>query len=414
MKEKEKMLEKNNMTLMFEKMTKESIGKNQVSRNELSKKRSLQEKGITLIALVVTIIILLILAGVTLNIALSDNGLFSKTKEATEKYKQEQSDEEDIISQIATQMYSDEYVGAEVTGYTPTGDSSCTIDSNASGYNNTQTFNRDESMAWKVWDFDGTTLRIIGNPTSEALHLVGAKGYNNGVWAMDYICKELYSNTDLNINATVFKRSDILKVSNYNFSQGVNYGKGVKVSDLNGNEVPEIWEENDKYWQYENDEGKREVNIDKMGTKFEEIGKKGGTYGESVTAKNEEIIKHSLVNHNFEKSEFVNDNYYDLIFKDSNGDFIRNCWLGTRVTYFFAETGIVGFGFPEFGESVKEEGVVGIGHKSVFRTVENGEHEQEDKVRPMVSINIKENGCTLDMKKDTNGKRTITLSWKKE
>lgn len=40
------------------------------------------ERGITLIALVVTIIVLLILAGVTITYALSDNGIFSKAKEA--------------------------------------------------------------------------------------------------------------------------------------------------------------------------------------------------------------------------------------------------------------------------------------------------------------------------------------------
>lgn len=37
-----------------------------------------EEHGITLVALVVTIIILLILAGVTINMALGDNGLFIK------------------------------------------------------------------------------------------------------------------------------------------------------------------------------------------------------------------------------------------------------------------------------------------------------------------------------------------------
>ena len=41
-----------------------------------------KEKGITLVALVVTIIILLILAGVTITIALSDNGLFHKARES--------------------------------------------------------------------------------------------------------------------------------------------------------------------------------------------------------------------------------------------------------------------------------------------------------------------------------------------
>ena len=100
MKEKERMLDKNNMTLKLEKMTKQLIGRHEISRCELSKKRSLQERGITLIALVVTIIILLILAGVTLNMALSQDGLFSKTQEAADKYKQAQDDEEIEVEKI--------------------------------------------------------------------------------------------------------------------------------------------------------------------------------------------------------------------------------------------------------------------------------------------------------------------------
>ena len=39
------------------------------------------ERGITLVALVVTIVVLLILAGVTITYALSNNGLFTKAQE---------------------------------------------------------------------------------------------------------------------------------------------------------------------------------------------------------------------------------------------------------------------------------------------------------------------------------------------
>ncbi len=74
MREKRKTLDEKSENLKFEK---------------IAKKQKLQERGITLIALVVTIVILLILAGVTLNIALSDGGLFSKTKEAAKKYQTE-------------------------------------------------------------------------------------------------------------------------------------------------------------------------------------------------------------------------------------------------------------------------------------------------------------------------------------
>lgn len=61
------------------------------------------QSGITLIALVVTIIILLILAGVAINVALGDNGLFSKSKEAVEKHK-ESSAKEKISMSIGEYM----------------------------------------------------------------------------------------------------------------------------------------------------------------------------------------------------------------------------------------------------------------------------------------------------------------------
>ena len=57
MKGKERMSNKNNRTLRLEKIAKNPRVENQIFRNELSKKKSLQEKGITLIALVVTIVL---------------------------------------------------------------------------------------------------------------------------------------------------------------------------------------------------------------------------------------------------------------------------------------------------------------------------------------------------------------------
>ena len=46
---------------------------------------NLSEKGITLIALVVTIVVLLILAGVSINLITGENGIVSKAKQAAEK-----------------------------------------------------------------------------------------------------------------------------------------------------------------------------------------------------------------------------------------------------------------------------------------------------------------------------------------
>ena len=43
------------------------------------------ESGITLIALVVTIVVLLILAGITISLVFSENGIISKSKNAKEQ-----------------------------------------------------------------------------------------------------------------------------------------------------------------------------------------------------------------------------------------------------------------------------------------------------------------------------------------
>ena len=60
----------------------------------MTKKTSKREKGITLIALIVTIIVLLILAGVTISLVVGNQGIIGKTKDATLKYTQRQAEEQ--------------------------------------------------------------------------------------------------------------------------------------------------------------------------------------------------------------------------------------------------------------------------------------------------------------------------------
>ena len=71
---------------------------------KITKKKSMQEKGITLIALVVTIVILLILAGVTIATVTGDNGLFSKAKKATVEYEKEALKEEIRLAILDKQL----------------------------------------------------------------------------------------------------------------------------------------------------------------------------------------------------------------------------------------------------------------------------------------------------------------------
>lgn len=55
-------------------------------------------KGITLVALVVTIVILLILAGIAIVALTGDNGLFLRTQQAKEKTIQSRENEEDMLN----------------------------------------------------------------------------------------------------------------------------------------------------------------------------------------------------------------------------------------------------------------------------------------------------------------------------
>ena len=63
-------------------------------------------KGITLIALVITIIVLLILAGVTIAALSGDNGILTRAKEAKEKTKQAQEDEKQKLSNMENLLES--------------------------------------------------------------------------------------------------------------------------------------------------------------------------------------------------------------------------------------------------------------------------------------------------------------------
>ena len=68
------------------------------------KKHIKNNKGITLITLVITIILLIILAGIIINIGLSENGLFSRAKEAKNKYLTAEKEEEKLLNELYKQL----------------------------------------------------------------------------------------------------------------------------------------------------------------------------------------------------------------------------------------------------------------------------------------------------------------------
>ena len=78
-----------------------------------TKIKNKQERGITLIALVVTIVVLLILAGVSISLVLNNNGVISKAKDAKNQYAEAQTNEEKHFNEVTD--WIDTKVG-ETTG----------------------------------------------------------------------------------------------------------------------------------------------------------------------------------------------------------------------------------------------------------------------------------------------------------
>lgn len=146
-------------------------------------------------------------------------------------------------------------VGAYVNGYTPTiRTEGCTINEETSGMDYPQTFYTDEYMEWRIWDYkeDEKILRLISDkPTSERLFLLGAEGYNNGVWAMNEICRSCYSSGQSRVTVSNLKRSDIESITKYYHDKRpldeYTYGDEATFNS-NDFKFPMMWKQNDEKW----------------------------------------------------------------------------------------------------------------------------------------------------------------------
>ena len=158
----------------------------------MKNKRILKERGITLIALVVTIVVLLILAGVSLNAIFSENGIIKRAKDAQNKMDQATQNDLDSINEL------NNWIEGKING--------------SSGGNETG-----------------------GNTTLKSYEEAGKDANNNGVLT------ENASYTDSE-NATVtipkgFKVSDVAKTEDTDGEQTVS--TGLVIQDANGNEF--VW-----------------------------------------------------------------------------------------------------------------------------------------------------------------------------
>ena len=183
------------------------------------------EKGITLVALVVTIVVLLILAGVSINLVLGNNGIIAKAKEAETKSAEASQNDLKGMNALAEEMNNalgekpkvdlSKYKIGDSVNYTyDPASSSYTLESKYSGYSSNQTIAQTTGLTWKVLNVDkeNDTVDIIStNPTSSTVTFANILGYNNGPYLMNEICKAQYSNKTLGVNARSINLLDMEK-----------------------------------------------------------------------------------------------------------------------------------------------------------------------------------------------------------
>ncbi len=212
-------------------------------------KKYKSQRGITLIALVITIIILLILAGISIA-ALTNQGLFKNAKEAqnaTQKAEEEQGktlneyedeinkyleNDKKIDGKIVDRVNDGTIKVGDYVKYIPDTASTDTILQELNTYSgssaNTTSTLTQESLNWRILDIKNGQVRLISElPTTSTIALSSYNGYNNAVKLLDDTCNVLYNNSKLASKVQNLKIEDIMKKmieTNYT-NITANYGK---------------------------------------------------------------------------------------------------------------------------------------------------------------------------------------------
>ena len=208
------------------------------------KKTFKNSKGITLVALVITIIILLILAGISIS-ALTNTGIFQKAKDAKQKSENAALDQNTKLDEYEKEL--DQYLPQKLIdkvndgtikvgdyiSYTPDGASTENILQELATYSGsenenttstlTQEIDKKTGLKWRVLDVKDEKIRLISDrPTTSKITLYGPKGYNNAVYLLDKTCKTLYNNSKLASNVQNLKIEDIQEHLAYDYTQYTN------------------------------------------------------------------------------------------------------------------------------------------------------------------------------------------------
>ena len=143
------------------------------NRENFLKCKNIENKGITLVALVVTIVVLLILAGVSINLVVGNNGIITQAKKAREETNKSIENEMAQLNKLANDLEAAEKVDYEggsgnITYTDSDGKTQPLTKSTPAGTKIGTTANIDgQTLDWYLFDVsdDGKNAYLVSTPT---------------------------------------------------------------------------------------------------------------------------------------------------------------------------------------------------------------------------------------------------------
>lgn len=264
-----------------------------------------------------------------------------------DKIKQEYQKSIDNIDEIYTKTFIENLsntlkIGDYVNYTYDTVSQGYSLPSTESGYSTDQTITQTTPLKWRILNINkenGTVDLISENVTSQPIYLNGALGYNNGVYLLNDICKTLYSNSNMNIQARSLNMEDLenqmnttgknVKNNYVNAENNSQYGQ-TKTYGQSGSET-----ENNTYYPdiyaRENTSG-----VNTTTTKADGIGnsENGYTFPTTATSIQADTLTVTQTFYYFKETPtnscFDNSTLYDMIFNTNT-----QCFLASRFTSCF-------------------------------------------------------------------------------
>ena len=169
---------------------------------------------------------MLILAGVSINLVLGNNGIIAKAKEAETKSAEASQNDLKGMNALTEEMNNalgekpkvdlSKYKIGDYVNYTYDTASNYVLTSATCGSssNPTDGIPQTTGLKWRILNIDeanGTVDLISENPTGTDVYFSDILGYNNGPYLMNEICKAQYSNKSLGVNARSINLLDMEK-----------------------------------------------------------------------------------------------------------------------------------------------------------------------------------------------------------